>query len=50
MSKEECYKFIVKCLGEAPPRAYDDRVVTVFREYDDDKDEYLTFQNFLDFY
>ena len=50
MSKDDCQKFTAVCLGEATVRTYDDRISTVYEKYDDDKDNFLTLQNFLNFY
>lgn len=50
MSKDECQKFIVVCLGEATTRTYDERISGLYEKYDDDKDNLLTLDNFLLFY
>lgn len=42
MSKDECQKFTMVCLGEAAARTYDDRISTVYEKYDHDKDDFLT--------
>ena len=50
MSREECHNFTIVCLGEAASRTYDERISSLYEKYDDDKDNFLTFQNFLAFY
>lgn len=50
MSKDDCYKFIVVCLGDGTMKNYEDRIASVFNRYDDDKDDQLTVKNFLEFY
>ena len=50
MSKDHCMEFTAKCLNSASPRFYADRIDSVYRKYDDDKDGFLTLDNFLDFY
>lgn len=50
MSKTDCNKFIVACLGESFTKNNEDRITTVYEKYDTDRDDHLTLQNFLDFY
>lgn len=50
MSKEDCANFTAKCLNSTSPKFYADRIDGVYKQYDDDKDDYLTLANFLAFY
>jgi hypothetical protein len=49
MDKENCAKFIHSCANDNC-RVDDSRVVSTFNEWDDDKDNFLTLDNFLGFY
>lgn len=49
MSKKQCAQFRSACVNdECEPT--DRRITEIFRTYDDDRDEFLTESNFLDFY
>ncbi len=51
MSKDECNSFTAACLGTSPSaKYYTDKISVVYSKYDDDKDGFLTFDNFLEFY
>lgn len=51
MSKDECNKFTAACLGTSSSvKYYTDKISLVYSKYDDDKDDFLTFDNFLEFY
>jgi len=49
MSPDHCAAFIHSCTGDYC-KGDDKRVKEVFATYDDDKDGYLSLENFLDFY
>ncbi|EGR29288.1 ubiquitin carboxyl-terminal hydrolase family protein, putative [Ichthyophthirius multifiliis] len=49
MDKENCAKFIHSCANDNC-KADDPRVIQTFNEWDDDKDNLLTLENFLSFY
>ena len=51
MSKDECNSFTATCLGTYPSaKYYSDKISFLYQSYDDDKDGFLTFENFLAFY
>lgn len=51
MNKTQCHDFTVKCLGSASsPKFYEDKINNLFKEYDEDQDDLLTFSDFLKFY
>ncbi len=49
MSREQCHSFTCVCLDSYSKR-YDDKIASVYAKYDDDNDNFLTFDNFLKFY
>ncbi len=51
MNKSQCYDFTIKCLGaSSSPKFYEEKINGLFMEYDEDKDDLLTFDDFLKFY
>lgn len=49
MSHNHCHDFTSVCLGSFSKR-HDDKIANFYEKYDDDKDDFLTFENFLAFF
>lgn len=51
MNREQCHEFTVKCLGSAScPKFYEDKINNFFKQYDQNKDDFLEVDDFLKFY
>jgi Ca2+-binding EF-hand superfamily protein len=51
MNKAQCHEFTVKCLGSSSsPKFYENKINELFKEYDQNQDDLLTFEDFLNFY
>ena len=49
MSKQQCIKYHQKCVGEVSSMS-ENRVERIYDTYDEDKDGYLTEDDFIKFY
>lgn len=51
MNRAQCYEFTIKCLGSnSSQKFYEEKIDGLFKEYDEDNDGLLTFNDFIKFY